>query len=184
MPKLRTCPCGKKFTPKNSLHKACCLVGSIEVTEAAKRRSEAREAKVQRQEAREAKERLKTRSEWIREAQVAFNAYIRARDADLPCISCQRHHQGQYHAGHYRSTAAAPQLRFDPDNVHKQCQPCNNHKSGNVVEYRINLIKKIGLEAVERLESDQAPRKWGVEELKSIRDEHRLKLKQIHTHGD
>jgi hypothetical protein len=181
MPKLRTCPCGNKFTPKNSLHKACCLEGSIEVAKTARKRLETKQAKVQRQEVRKAKERLKSRSDWIKDAQKAFNAYIRARDASLPCISCGSF-TGKINAGHYRSTAAAPHLRFDPANVHKQCEKCNSYLSGNLVEYRINLIKKIGLQAVERLESDQTPRKWGVEELKSIRNEYRLKLKMIHTH--
>ncbi|WP_258530002.1 recombination protein NinG [Pseudomonas aeruginosa] len=61
-------------------------------------------------------------------------------------------HDGQYHAGHYRSVGSHPELRFDEDNVHKQCAPCNNHKSGDVVNYRINLVAKIGAAAVARLE--------------------------------
>lgn len=182
MPKLRTCPCGNKFTPKNSLHKACCLEGSIEVAKTARKRLETKQAKIQRQEVRKAKEKQKTRSDWIKDAQKAFNAYIRARDAALPCISCGTTANVQYAAGHYRTTAAASHLRFDEDNVHKQCnRNCNKGKAGNITLYRINLIKKIGLQAVERLESDQTVRRWTVEELKSIRDEYRSKLKLIQS---
>ena len=34
------------------------------------------------------KDKVKTASEWRVEAQTAFNAYVRHRDRDLPCISC------------------------------------------------------------------------------------------------
>ena len=37
---------------------------------------------------------------------------------------------------------AMPSLRFNTHNVHKQCSACNNHLSGNMIEYRINLIAK------------------------------------------
>jgi len=125
--------------------------------------------KTERKETRDAKLRLKTRAEWAREAQTAFNKYIRERDRELPCISCQREHTGQYHAGHYRSVGAISGLRFNEFNVHKQCAPCNNHLSGNIVNYRINLIKKIGIEEVEWLESYNEVAKYTIEDLKVIK---------------
>lgn len=137
------------------------------------------EAKIERQLTKERKEKLKTKREKQNETQTVFNAFIRERDKDLPCISCGRHHQGQYHAGHYRSVGAAPQLRFDEMNVHKQCQPCNTHKSGNAIEYRINLIKKIGLQEVERLESENQVKKWSDDELKDIKQYYNQKLKLL-----
>lgn len=112
-------------------------------------------------------------------AQKSFNAYIRARDKDLPCISCQRHHEGQFHAGHYRTVSANRALRFNEDNCHKQCAPCNNHLSGNIGEYRINLIKKIGLESVEALENYNKPRSYTCEELKMIDLKYKVKLKEL-----
>lgn len=78
---------------------------------------------------------LKPRSYWIKQAQQAVNAFIRERDRDLPCISCGTLTSAQWDAGHYRTTAAAPQLRFDERNIHKQCVVCNQHKSGNLVPY-------------------------------------------------
>lgn len=132
-----------------------------------------RERKLLAREARKAqraaREKLKTRRDWAREAQAAFNAYIRERDHDQPCISCGRHHHGQWHAGHYRSVGAAPELRFEPLNVHKQCAPCNNHKSGNAIEYRINLLSRIGAEAVAWLEGPHEPKRYTVDELKEIK---------------
>ncbi|TEW24926.1 recombination protein NinG, partial [Histophilus somni] len=108
--------------------------------------------KEERAKIKAVKERLKSRSERLKELQGVFNRFIRLRDKNLPCISCGRYHQGQWHAGHYRSVGACPELRFNEDNVHKQCSVCNNHKSGNVIEYRINLVAKIGVERVEFLE--------------------------------
>ena len=57
---------------------------------------------------RERKEKLKSRSDWLKDLQRVFNEFIRLRDADLPCISCGRYHQGQWHAGHYRSVGGLP----------------------------------------------------------------------------
>jgi hypothetical protein len=128
-----------------------------------------RREKAERRDLAVARLRIKTRAEWQKEAQAAFNGWIRARDADLPCISCGRHHNGQWHAGHFLSTGARPNLRFDPANVHKQCQPCNTHLHGNLVNYRINLIQRIGLAEVERLEADHEPRHLSIEHLKLIK---------------
>ncbi|MEF3019469.1 recombination protein NinG, partial [Pseudomonas aeruginosa] len=66
----------------------------------------------ERREIKVRKARLKSRADHLREAQQAFNEFIRLRDAYQPCISCGRHHDGQYHAGHYRTVAASPELRF------------------------------------------------------------------------
>lgn len=116
------------------------------------------------------------RSAWAKKAQSAFNSFIRERDKELPCISCNRHHQGQYHAGHYRSVGAAKQLRFIEINCHKQCAPCNNHKSGNITEYRINLIKKIGVDSTESLENNNEVKRYTINEYKEIEAEYKDKL--------
>ena len=116
-----------------------------------------------------------------REAQKAFNAYIRELDKLEPCISCQRHHEGQYHAGHYKTAGGFPELRFEPLNCHKQCSACNNYLSGNITEYRINLISKIGMKAVEWLEGPHEPKKYTCEDLLAIEKEYKLKLKSLYT---
>ena len=82
-------------------------------------------------------------------AQAEFNKFIRLRDAHLPCISCQRFHEGRYDAGHYLSIGAHPEHRFNEDNCHKQCHwNCNIQQSGNIKNYRIELVKKIGIQKV------------------------------------
>jgi hypothetical protein len=115
------------------------------------------------------KERVKTRSEWLREAQQAFNKYIRVRDAKKPCISCGRFHKGQYHAGHYLTVGAHPEMRFNAFNVMKQCAPCNNHLSGNIAKYRIGLIKRYGEWIVDYLESPHPSKKYDIETIKRIK---------------
>lgn len=125
------------------------------------------------------KESLKTKGEHLREAQTAFNAYIRLRDAEEPCISCGKFHTGQYHAGHYRSVGSSPELRFEPLNNHKQCAPCNNHLSGNLIKYRINLIEKIGLEKVEWLEGPHEPKRYTIEQIKEIKAHYRKRVREM-----
>lgn len=117
-------------------------------------------------ELRDRKNRLailnQTVSHWRPKAQIAFNRFIRFRDHNLNCISCDRTEAqvcinysgvgGVWDCGHYLSVGSAGELRFSEDNAHKQCKNCNRDKSGNVVKYRVLLIKRIGLHRVELLE--------------------------------
>lgn len=94
-------------------------------------------------------------------------------------MSCGRHHQGQFHAGHFRSVGGNPELRFEPLNVWRQCAPCNNHMSGNVVNYRIELVKRIGADMVEWLEGPHEPKRYTIEDLKAIKAEYRAKVREM-----
>lgn len=130
------------------------------------------------------KEALKRIPDLIREAQVEFNAYIRLRDAHLPCICCGRplgdgEVGGGYDSGHYRSTGSAPHLRFDERNAAAQRKQCNRYGAGRAVDFRVGLIARIGREAVEALEADNAVRKWTREELIAIRAHFKAKRKEL-----
>lgn len=170
MPKCRVCK--QPFVRINSLHVVCSPVCAIEYSKTTRAAKEAKEY-------REKKASLKSRAEWLREAQAAVNAYVRERDSGQLCISCGRWHDGQWHAGHYLSVGSHPELRFDPLNIHKQCQPCNTYLSGNQLNFRAGLIRKIGIDAVEKLESNHASKHYTIEDAKSIRDEFKVKLKQL-----
>lgn len=175
------CPhCKGKLEQGQRIHPEC-IDGYAEAQAEKAKRADAKAArmaaKVERASIKARKEAIKSRADWAREAQTAFNAFIRARDDGLPCISCGRHHQGQWHAGHYLSTGARPELRYTESNVHRQCAPCNTHLSGNAVLYRIGLIERIGLEAVEWLEGPHELPKWTPDDYKAIRDNYRQKLK-------
>lgn len=135
-------------------------------------------AKQARQADRRRKMDMKPLSYWMKRAQAAFNAWIRELKGGQ-CISCGRYHDGQMHAGHYRTTAAAPELRFEPDNVWPQCAPCNTHLSGNLVLYRANLIHKIGLPRVEWLEGPHEPRRYRKDDYQEIEVKYKQKLKEL-----
>lgn len=176
----KTCKhCKTKFQPARNFQNWCSADCAVEIARAKQAKQKAQEASRERAQHAKAKDAVKTKGQWAKEAQIAFNAFIRERDKDLPCISCGRHHQGQYHAGHYRSVGSSPELRFEPLNVHKQCAPCNNHKSGNVVEYRISLVRRIGAEAVEWLEGPHDPKRYTIEFLKAIKAEYRARLREL-----
>jgi len=143
-------------------------------------------AKAEKRERRAALKRLRTRRDWLKLCQQAFNAYIRTRDEFDPCICCGKFTDdsdlatgSRWDAGHYRSTGAAPHLRFNEDNAHKQRVVCNRNKSGNIVEYRKRLIEKIGLERVEALEADNTSPKWTIEELEAMTKDYRARKKQL-----
>jgi len=76
-------------------------------------------------------------------------------------------------AGHYYSAGKYSCLRFNEDNVHGQCKSCNYFKSGDLLNYRMNLIERIGKEKVEKLDliASQAKRqtwKWNRFHLEEI----------------
>ncbi|WP_112197828.1 recombination protein NinG [Rahnella sp. NRRL B-41462] len=127
---------------------------------------------------------VQPRSYFIKQAQQAVNAYIRERDKHLPCVSCGTLSAAQWDAGHYRTTAAAPQLRFDPRQIWKQCSVCNQHKSGNLVPYRAELIRRIGLAEVESIEGNHDRHRWTIEECKAIKAEYVQKLKDLRQLGE
>jgi Bacteriophage Lambda NinG protein len=137
------------------------------------------EYQAERQSLKIRKLAVKPLSYFVRQAQHAFNSYIRLRDASDPCISCGRYHDGQYHAGHYRTTGANPELRFDEGNCHKQCAPCNNHLSGNIENYTPRLISKIGLAAFNRLMGPHDAKKYTREELQSITSTYRAQTRAL-----
>lgn len=87
----------------------------------------------------------------IKKAQIKFNAFIRERDKDLPCINCGNYRKLQ--AGHFYPTSTHSHLRFNEDNTNGECLKCNFFNSqSHSYGYRINLEKKIGKERFEKLE--------------------------------
>ena len=112
--KCRVATCMTTFVPSRMGQAVCSPACAL--IDAPKNHDKARKAIAQRdrRDIQVRKEKLKSRADHMREAQAAFNEWIRLRDADRPCVSCGRHHEGQYHAGHYRSVGANPELRFVP----------------------------------------------------------------------
>lgn len=178
---MKTCRhCAKEFQPARPLQAVCsavCATRKARADSAAKRAQERTQTRVRR-------EALKTIADRIREAQKEFNAYIRLRDHDQPCICCGHSLGagdigGRFDAGHYRSTGSAAHLRFDERNCHGQRKACNRYGAGRAVDYRLGLISRIGLAEVEALEADNRSHKWTHEELISIRALYRAKRKHL-----
>ncbi|WP_289139502.1 recombination protein NinG [uncultured Pseudomonas sp.] len=182
-PRRKRCPvCRVMFTKTRDSQAVCgdieCAItyGKSEKGQASAKKAL---ADVGRRDIKVRKEKLKSRADHLKDTQQAFNAWVRARDADLPCISCGRHHDGQYHAGHYRTVGANPELRYEPLNAWKQCAPCNNHLSGNLINYRISLLQRIGEEKVKWLEGPHQAKKHTIEELKAMTADYRAKTKEL-----
>lgn len=195
VPRSRKCKvCGERFKPNtlyewwcNDEHKADYAVDLANKSRQKRIQQQERQRKeTTQQERRNLKIRklaVQPRSYFIKQAQQAVNTYIRERDKNLPCVSCGTLSAAQWDAGHYRTTAAAPQLRFDPRQIWKQCSVCNQHKSGNLVPYRAELILRIGIAEVESIEGNHDRHRWTIEECKSIKAEYQQKLKDLRKSG-
>ena len=119
-----------------------------------------------------------TVQDYVKIAQQVFNKYIRERDKGLKCISCGKKPLKE-NAGHFFNANNHWNVRFDEYNVHLQCEHCNTFLSGNLINYRDNLIKKIGIEQYKELEErSNITRKFTVEELKEIINFYKNKLKK------
>lgn len=138
--------CGTSFVPRYSSLQRTCDVPACMITY-----SKQQHHKKQRQELHAMKQRTKTLADYKRELTKYFNRYIRLRDIDKGCISCNKKLTGKYDAGHYLSRGAFPNLAYDELNVHGQCVKCNQHLSGNLIEYGINLPIRIGTDAYNNL---------------------------------
>lgn len=125
------------------------------------------------------------RSWWLKATQADVNRYVRWRDRDQPCCTCNKPPESSdkfvkgsgIDAGHYLTRAAYSALRFDIRQIHAQCVKCNRFNSGRRQEFREFMINKFDLEFVEWLESQTQPKKWTVDELKEIRAHYRKLLR-------
>ena len=166
--------CKVEFTPIKPLQQVCGFECALEL-------AKNKRIKTVKKEIKEAKLKLKSRSDWLKDTQVVFNKYIRLRDQDDGCISCGSKSAYAYHAGHYRSIGSAGHLRFNELNCHRQCSACNTHLSGNLIRYRLGLIRKIGIHATEALESDNSTIKIGIEEIRLLKAHFSAKIKALNS---
>lgn len=129
----------------------------------------------------EFKENDKSLAQVANDTQKVFNEFIRLRDKGLVCISCRKVAKKE-NAGHYFNANNHWNVRFNEDNVHLQCEPCNNNLSGNLIPYRKYLIEKIGVERFEYLESiSEVTRNFTKDELRKLKKEYRLNIKTFNV---
>lgn len=180
--KLKTCIiCKKKFQPFKTTARVCSVKCAIQHAVGSRARQNKKDISLARREKKNASERTKPISFWLDKVQIYCNRYIRERDKDLPCISCGTTNPNiQYCASHFRTRKAAPQLRFNEDNIHKACNfYCNLHLSGNIINYRPALIDKIGQERFDALMNNNEYHKYTVEECQELIAYFKQKIKAL-----
>lgn len=171
--------CRGPFEQRSSLQDTC----SDFACRAEKRRQRdiKRQARAERAKLRSWRQESKSIGKLLSDAQRAVNRYVLELYRDHGCISCRvgPDYDGAFHAGHYRSRGAAPQLRFNLDNLRKQCAQCNTMKSGNVIEFRKRLVAEIGIERVEALENDNSVKRFERDEAIEIRRTHAALFREL-----
>lgn len=191
-PRRKCKVCGEWFHPAYSNVFWCSpehgAILAIELREKEKVKALAKRIKDQKQAEKEVRQNLAERRKgvkplrhWVQMTQRAYNDWRREYllSNGHGCISCGAKTAFAWHAGHYRTTAAAPQLRFTDDNVWLQCSACNVHKSGNIEAYRVNLVELIGDGRVLALESNSKTHRYTREELDGIRAKARADLRAL-----
>lgn len=172
--------CSKEFVPVRPLQAVCSPICAARKVRADKEAGK----KAERAMTKQRREAIKTIADRIAEAQAAFNAYIRARDAGKPCICCGKPFEpqkpgGSMDAGHFRSRSSAPQLRFCEDNVFGQRKNCNRPGGTTYAAFRAGVVARIGEERTAAVEAANFSHKWTHEELIDIRAGYIAKRKAL-----
>lgn len=172
---MRCKNCKNKFEPVRFNQKYCLEAECVRVW------VESEKAKQWKKTKQKMQQELETIQDYIKMTQIIFNKFIRIRDKGQPCISCGAK-AGSYTitAGHY-FPSTNKSVTFNEDNLHGQCwYNCNSSKSGNLAEYRLGLIERIGLERLEQLELEsRKTKKWTKEELKEIMLIYKQKISEL-----
>lgn len=183
--KLAKCKvCATPFAKTRPMQNWCSIDCAVILGNQAIAKKKAKAQAEDRKQTREKLDAMRTKPQLVKLAQTAFNAFVRARDAGKPCISCGKPLHGPqvggaFDCGHYRSVGSAPHMRFVEDNAHGQCKHCNSHLAGNHVAYRQGLIARIGLQAVERIEADNTTRKYSKEGLIELARHYRAEARKM-----
>jgi hypothetical protein len=170
MPRCKNCK--EKFEPLRFNQKYCMNEECVRVWVETEKQKQWKAKKTR------LKKELMSLQDWLKLAQMTFNKWIRHRDKGLNCISCDKPPK-KANAGHYFSQGGHSNVRFHEDNVHLQCEHCNSFLSGNLLNYRIGIEKRIGTARLIVLEViAHETKKWTVQELNEIIETYKRKLKE------
>jgi len=182
MPRCRYC--SSQYKPARPMQPGrvcndheCQIRYALEVTE----KKRAQKATAERKEARQKLEGMKSLAKLAKDAEVYVNRYVRLRDRNEGCISCDKpaNWPGQWHASHYKSVGANSFLRFHLWNIHKACSECNNYLSGNIHEYSKRLPGRIGQEKFNFLLSAPREKKYTRDYLVRLKKVAMLKCRRL-----
>jgi hypothetical protein len=174
--KQRTCKnkgCNNKYPQYNSIQTWCSPKCGAEIAQAKVKANYKAETIVLRNKyyANDIKTREKAAHDYC-------HLWIKIRDKGLLCICCNLPIGEQGNAGHFHESGNNSRIRYDEDNIHYQRIYCNMYKGGDSDDYRGNLIKKIGIDRVERLDSLKGGTvKRTCEDYKTIENYYKDKIK-------
>src|SRR3990172_3950223 len=118
--------CLSLFVPDRPLCSYCCYTCALTASRKLKEKKEAKDWKVKK---KSLKDSLKTHKDYLKILQAVFNSFIKFKDKDQKCISCDCDMVGRKgDASHYYSVGANANLRFNEDNCHLSCVPCNQFR--------------------------------------------------------
>lgn len=118
---------------------------------------------------------------WENKAEKQCNKYILLRDKGKPCISCNTENPNiDYAAGHYIPKGRSAALRFHEFNIHRQCNNyCNSKNSGNLIPYRMALVKLYGEEYVQWLDKSHTMPRYRLDDYRRIFEEYKTKINNL-----
>ncbi|MEB0311526.1 recombination protein NinG [Pseudomonas sp. 10B1] len=195
----RVASCGTEFVPQRLGQAVCSPACAIKDAPVNRDKAHKALAEIGRKEIKVRKEKLKSRGEFVQDAEKAVRDYRRTYELSVGsgCISCGKGQAeiqaaqgwktgGCFDGGHFLGKGARPELRMVPENIWLQCKGCNAGsfkyaRKGLTVSqgFRAGLIDRIGLEAVETLEADHEPRKHTIDDLKAIAADYRAKTREL-----
>jgi hypothetical protein len=184
-PKMGKCRvCRIEFAKRGMGHILCGMTCAQTWAQREVEKKERIAAKAERQATKEQLMQLKPLHYWAKRAEKACNAYIRARDAGDPCISCGTYDAPEWHAGHCYTVAARPDIRYHEDNIHLQCPKCNTYQGGMVGEYKKRVVSKIGQPRFDALEYVNPAFKKTREYYQSVEAHFKNLLRELKKAGD
>jgi len=106
-----------------------------------------------------------------------MSEYVRRRDRGI-CFTCRvKKHWKEQQAGHFIHLNS---LDYDFMNIHCQCVRCNHYLGGDLGVYAVKLIKKYGLNKVEKLREKAIEiKRFTVEELETIIKDLQKKIEEL-----
>jgi hypothetical protein len=140
--------CAKKYAKTPACNDVCAFNYAVNRADELSAKKARQAVAKDRRETKAKLDAIEKKSVLEKRAQKAVNDYVRARDAGIGCVTCDKpsNWHGQWHAGHYKSVGSNSYLRFNLWNIQKQCSVCNHHQSGNIGEYKERLPIRIGQE--------------------------------------
>ncbi len=113
-----------------------------------------------------------------------FSEYIRLRDADLSgyirCYCCgypvhwKLAHNGHFFGRRFLGT------RFNEQNCHACCVPCNTYQNGNLMAYEEHLRREYGESVIDKLSMlKNTLTKFAPYEIEEMKEEYKQKVKEL-----